>query len=134
MSWPSVVRHDGDAILILVQGCQVGGQLFRQHGENCGGRVNGSRVARRVGVKRRAFAHQSVHIRDGHQDSNLPTRKRFGNGELVEVARVVVVNGSPKQVAQIADIVRRFGRPAMAANSFCAANGKSGSKPRAIIA
>ena len=104
------VRHDGEAVLILVQRRQVGGERLRQHGENRGGGVNGSGVARRMAVERRTFAHQGVHVRDGDENSHLPASERFGDGKLVEVAGVVVVNGSPQQVTQITDIVCRLGR------------------------
>ena len=46
--------------------------------------------------------HQCIHIRHGDQDSDTAIGERLGHGELIEVAGVVVVNGRPEAVAQVA--------------------------------
>ena len=59
-----------------------------------------------------SFPHQCVHVRDRHEDSDPPARERLGDRELVEVAGVVVVDGRPEPIAQVAHVVGRTGRPA----------------------
>ena len=46
---------------------------------------------------------------DGDQAAHLAAAEVFGDGELVEIARVVVVDGAPQQVAHVAQalFVRR---------------------------
>ena len=54
-----------------------------------------------------AGRHQRVDIRDCDHDLDDSVGERFGDGELIEIARVVVVDGRPEQGAQVAD--RRTG-------------------------
>jgi hypothetical protein len=62
-----------------------------------------------VTVNGRVFWGQRVHIRHRHQDSGPPERERFRNGDLVEVERVVVVDGRPEPVAQIPGVAGQRG-------------------------
>ena len=54
--------------------------------------------------------NQSVHVSDCHENPDLPAVERSGNRKLVQVAGVVVVNGRPKQVTLITNVIRRLGR------------------------
>jgi len=74
--------------------------------------VDGGCVMRCMAVDRRVLPHQRVHVRDRHEDSGPLARERLGDRELVEVAGVVVVDGRPEPIAQVADVVGRTGRPA----------------------
>ena len=47
--------------------------------------------------------HECVDIRDCDQNLDDSTGERFGDDELIEIARVVVVDGRPEQGAQVAD-------------------------------
>ena len=67
---------------------------------------------RRMAVDRRVLPHQGVHVRDRHEDSDPPARERLGDRELVEVAGVVVVDGRPEPIAQVAHVAARIRRPA----------------------
>ena len=64
-----------------------------------------------MAVERRTFLHEGVHIGNRHENSDLSASKRFGNGELVQVTGLVVVNGCPQQIAQVAHLAGHFGRP-----------------------
>ena len=88
---------------------------------------------RRVGVERRIFPHQGVHIGDRHQNSDLPVRERFGDRELIQVAGIVVVNGRPEPVTQVTQ-GGCLGRSDDGRQLLRAAAGKSGSKPPSIMA
>ena len=48
---------------------------------------------------------KDVNIRDGDQDGHVACRVPAGDGELIEVPRVVVVDRAPDQVAKIASSV-----------------------------
>ena len=65
-----------------------------------------------MAVERGAFMHQGVHIGHRHEDSDLPAGERFGDGELVKIEGVVVVNRRPKPVTQVAHRISRPGRSA----------------------
>jgi len=47
------------------------------------------------------FFYQRDHVRHGNQDFHPVLRQRLGDRELIQVARVIVVDGSPEQPAQI---------------------------------
>src|SRR5207245_11058957 len=65
-------------------------------------RVDGGGVRARVRVGRRPLRHAGVHVRDGHKHPRGAARVH-GDGELVEVARVVVVDRAPEQIARVAN-------------------------------
>ena len=56
-----------------------------------------------VFIQGRPGFHQCIHIGHGYQDLYTILCHWSGNGELIQVTRVVVVNGTPEQVAQVAD-------------------------------
>ena len=50
------------------------------------------------------FLDQCVDIGDGDEDFYSAVVTVFGDGQLIEVARLVVVDGTPETVAQVADV------------------------------
>ena len=77
---------------------------------------------------------ERVDVGDRDEDLHRAVGERLGDGELVEVARIVVVDRGPQQLAQVAD--RRIavgGRGGEVAQVGRAAGGKSGSSPRWIM-
>ena len=52
-------------------------------------------------VDGRAVLNQRVHIGDSHANFDISPKQGLGDGELIEVPRVIVVNGSPKEVRQV---------------------------------
>jgi hypothetical protein len=56
----------------------------------------------RVIVKRRLLLDDSVHIGNGDKDLCRPIGHGFGNGKLIQVARIIVVYGTPDKISQIA--------------------------------
>ena len=61
-------------------------------------------------VDRRAQSHARVDVGDRDVDLHSAAGQRFRNGELIEITRSVVVDRSPKQATQIADIGSRADR------------------------
>jgi hypothetical protein len=51
----------------------------------------------RVCVNGRAVLHQGVHVSDGHPNLDDVAGEGFGNRELIQIARVNVVDGRPQQ-------------------------------------
>src|SRR3954470_17699611 len=53
----------------------------------------------------RAFAgSKSIYARDADHDLDLAMRSTFGDLDLIKIARGVIVNGRPKQTAQVAHV------------------------------
>ena len=99
---------DRETVRIKIQRCEVGREFLRKHGEYLGDRVHRSGILSRVIVKRCAFLDKSIHIGNGDEDFRGTPRKGFGHGKLVQVARIVVVDGAPEKAPEIA--VRAVGR------------------------
>jgi hypothetical protein len=57
----------------------------------------------RVCVKRRAVFHGGVHVGDGDQNLDGVSGEGLGDRELIQIARVIVVDGGPQQAGQIAN-------------------------------
>jgi hypothetical protein len=53
-----------------------------------------------VKVDRRALGGRAIHVRDAHQDANSG-RRPLCPFDLVQVARVVVIEGRPEQPGQV---------------------------------
>ena len=65
----------------------------------------------RMIVDGRAFLDERVHVCNGDQHLDIAARQSLGNRELVEVQGVVIVDGAPQELTQIADrIGARLGR------------------------
>ena len=54
-------------------------------------------------VDRRAFPDHRVHVGDRDEDRHRVPARRRGDRELVEVSGVVVVDGRPEEMAEVAD-------------------------------
>jgi len=89
---------------------------------------------RRVGVERRAFRHKGIPSATADEDAHAPVRERLGHRELVEVARIIIVDGRPQQPRKSRMPPVAGAGPRMPATSSCAAVEKSGSSLRSIIA
>ncbi len=92
---------DREAVLTGVQRGEVGAQAVGQHGEDARRRVDGGRVDAGVGVDRRAGRDGRGHVGDRHQDPRAAVHLALRDGELIQVLRVVVVDGAPEQLAQV---------------------------------
>ena len=60
---------------------------------------------RRMAINRGVLPDQCVHIGDSYENSNSTGLKWLGDGDLVEVDGVIVVNGCPEPVTQVAHAV-----------------------------
>jgi len=67
-----------------------------------GSRVDGRRVRSRVAVYGRVLLDDPVDVRHRYEDLDRPIAKRFGDRELIEIPRVVIVDRGPEQVAEVA--------------------------------
>ena len=88
-----------------------------------------------MGIDRRRGLDDGIHVGDGDQDLDPAIGQLLGDGELIEVLRGVVIDGTPKEIAQVADrAVLGAGRRGDAAELRRALAGKSGSRPRSSMA
>ena len=58
----------------------------------------------RVPVNRRTALHGRIDVGHGHEHLDLVARHRLGDGKLVKVAGIIVVDGSPEKPPQVADL------------------------------
>ncbi len=61
-------------------------------------------------VDRGGARREPIDIRDGHTHTHAPIRPLFGDGELVEIARVVVIDRTPEELPEIEQRCVRRGR------------------------
>ena len=101
-----VLDDDRVAILVLVQRRQVGGEALGQHRKNLRAGVNRGGVVRGVLIHRRVARDERVHVGDGDKHLRLAVGRGLGDRQLIEVARVVIVDGAPQQLPQVQDIGR----------------------------
>ncbi len=99
-------RHlddDRQPLLTLRQRREVGGKLLRKHREDLGSGVNRRGVGRRVTVDRGTLLDDRVDV--GHRDEDLHRAAlgRHRDRELIEIARIVVVDRGPEQAAKVAE-------------------------------
>ena len=80
---------------------QIRRELFRQHRKNHGRRVDRRRVHRGVPIDGRAFGDEGVDVGDRDEHPRRVTGERLGHRQLIEVARVVVVDRAPEELAQV---------------------------------
>ncbi len=64
--------------------------------------VNGSRFVLGVGIDGRTARNHGIHVRDPHQHTDSAI-DAFGPLDLVEIARVVVVDRRPGQGSEVGD-------------------------------
>ena len=98
--------------------------------------IDGRRVVLRERVNRRGSSHEGIHVGNRDEDFHPAVGQGLGDRELIEVERVVVVNGRPEQSTQLADgrNLRRGGSGGRVPSSVSTAAPKSGRKPRSSIA
>ena len=58
----------------------------------------------RMIVNRRALFHQRINVGNGDQNFGSAVSQGFGNGELIEIARIVIINRAPQQLGLIANV------------------------------
>jgi len=54
-------------------------------------------------VDGRIPVYERIHIGDGHPNAHQPIFQVLGHGELIEIARVVVVDRAPRQRTEVTD-------------------------------
>src|SRR5262245_54649284 len=96
------IDDDRQPVGILVERREIGRHALGQHRKDLRRRVHGRRIHARVGVEGRILRHRGVDV--GHRDQDPPRtgRRVRRDGELIEIARVVVVDRAPEEVAEIA--------------------------------
>ena len=97
-------RHLDDhrgAIGVFVERRQIRGQPLRQHRKDLGRGVDGRGVDAGMPIDRRITRDQRIDIGNGDEDRRLGTAD-LGDRELIQIARVVVVDGAPQKMAQVA--------------------------------
>jgi len=86
-------------------------------------------------VKRRLLLDDSVNVGNGDKDLGGPSGNGFGNGKLVQITRIIVVDGAPEKVPEITS---RFpssrAGPWIPSSSASAWGGKIGDEPLSSIA
>src|ERR1051325_9891952 len=95
-------RHLDDyrePIDIEVKRRKIGGQFFRQHREDLTGRIYRGGVLSRVIVDGAVLLYQCIDVRNRDEYSGRISGERFGGGQLVQIARIIIVDGTPEQVA-----------------------------------
>ena len=102
-------HDDGGPVHVRAKRGQVCRKLFRQHRKNRPARINRSCIRFGVLVRGRASLDRGIDIRDSHQHANLAIRQLLRPLDLVKIARLGVIDGRPKQSAQIATGVRSGG-------------------------
>ena len=138
---PSAVdRHlddDRQPVLVSVERRQVGRQLLRQHREDLAPPCRPTSCWPRRGRRcAEPFVDQRVDVGDRDEDRlAAPSPRGLRDRELIEIARVVVVDRRPRELAQVAHRrLRRPGARVSALVSATTAGEKSGSRPRERIA
>jgi hypothetical protein len=65
-------------------------------------------------VGRRSGRHERIDVRNRHEHLGAAATDRLGHGQLVEIARIVVVDRRPQQAARVAHptVLRRHRRGA----------------------
>jgi hypothetical protein len=94
---------------------KIRGEFLGQHRKRLGNRVDRGGVLPRMIVKRRSLFDDRVNVGNGDQDLGGPVGHGFGNGKLVQIARIIVVDGAPEKVPEI---TRRFPQLASPARGF----------------
>ena len=95
--------HDGQPVLVLVERGEVGREPLGQHREHLRRRVDGGGVRPRALVDRAAARDRRVDVGHRDEEAHRAVGKLLGHRQLVEVARVVVVDRDPGEGAQVLD-------------------------------
>gem|GEM_PF-5626207 len=75
----------------------------QEHREDAAGRIDRRRVPRGSRVERGPLPHERVHVRDRDEHLHGAAAQLLGDGKLVEIPAVVVVDGGPEKVTQVAN-------------------------------
>ena len=94
----------GQPVFIEVQGGQVRAQALRQHVKDTGRCVHRRRVVPRMIINGGARLDECVHVCNGHHDTDGTLGQGLDDGQLVQVPRIIVVDGAPGQGRQVADV------------------------------
>ena len=100
---------DAEAVLVLEERSNTGRKLLGQHGEVSNPRVHGGCFAGGVLIDWSHFRYEGIDIGDPHHDFDIAIGCTLHDLNLIEVARGIVVDGGPQEVAHVADIARRRG-------------------------
>ena len=101
---------DGEALLTRVERGEVGREALGQHGKHPRRGVDRSGIDVRVQVNGRVLFDQRIHIGHGDKNFHRSVAHITASGQLVQVERVVVVDGAPRQRRQVADVRALFVR------------------------
>ena len=75
-------------------------ELLGQHGQHAAREVDGGRALARFRIEGRARPHVVAHVRDGDEEPEARAA-RLGEDRIVEVARVLAVDGDERRRAQV---------------------------------
>ena len=95
-----------ETVLALVERGEIGREPLRQHWKHRHARVDGGRVARRVRIGGGTECHQGVHIGNADQEADASVRQAFRDLDLIEIARLAIVDRRPGERAQVAHVTR----------------------------
>ena len=105
------VSHQFDdhtkAVLIFQQGSLARGKFLGQHREVSDSSVDRGRFSRSVLIDGSLFRDERVDIGNADENFHAAIWLSFGNFDLIEIARSVIVNRRPEEVSQIAHIFSR---------------------------
>ena len=62
-----------------------------------------------VFVNGRPIFNERIHIRHGNQNLDFVSRHCLSHGKLIQVKRVIVINGSPQKIPQVTDWLAVYG-------------------------
>ena len=86
---------DGKAIFPFIQGGEVGGKLFGNHRENHARGVNRGGIMPRMFVNGCSIFNERIYIRHSNQDLDLLSRQCLSYSNLIQVERIIIVDGCP---------------------------------------
>ena len=94
------LHEQAAALLVRAQAAPAIGELLRQHGHDPVGEIAAIAALPRCLVQRRVRAHVMRHVGDGH-DQPESIAVRLGIHRVVEIARILAIDGDQRHVAQI---------------------------------
>src|SRR5262249_646966 len=97
---------------VRVERREVRRKALRHHRKDHAAGVHGGRVVAGGGVDGRALLHDRVDVGDGDEDLHVAAGHLLGDGQLIEVLRVVVVDRAPEKRREVADRRVALGRGA----------------------
>jgi hypothetical protein len=99
------ILHDQTlAVCVRIEGSEVRRKALGKHREDAGRSVDGGGVVRGMRIDRSRFLDERVDIGNGDENLYSSILHLFGNRKLIEVPRLVIVDGTPKKAAEVPDI------------------------------